>query len=512
MKWKQWAVLTAILWIGIMSLSGCAENVPAVGEFSQTVPAAETAAQFAQADLGAGTGDAAGVESLTLSQLLAYQSPYQGWMSDQYKRQLSREQTLIYQSILYAADQGYPYLRFPREWAQDEENLWDIYSYVALDSPLVESNVRESAWTAEDGYMQLENPAFSKAFLNKKQQAADKAKAIVAAMPDTCHSVPEKARYLYDYLTAYCVYEEYEDAAACQSYLYDALCEGHSICDGFSNALTLLYQMAGIPSFEKMRLGEASASDKDSSADRSSRARGHVWVSAEIDGVYYNFDPTFDIGGADYSRAALSPLWFMFPDGDEEHKPVFGGEGLPACTSGEVGTYVRDMEAGKADTADTLAPRVMQVLEENRWADQSYARIWFDTSPGKALVRRLIDDLSERLGETNWPNWMLIYRQQDRLLVISVCMVYDGTDNQESLVRHVSDQLQQFNTDGFGYAVVQFGVQGGKAAGENLLASLQDTLSAAAVNTKVYGDSFEGSDGNFCYWQYWLRQPLPAAL
>lgn len=511
MNRRKWGALAAALWLGLLSLSGCIESFPSGGATSRTAPAEEAAAQFSQVDFGAGMGDTTGAASLTMSQLLAYQSPYQERMSDQYKRPLSHEQTLIYQAILYAADQGYPYLRFPREWARDQENLWDVYSYVALDSPLVESNVRKSTWTAANGYMRLENPAFSKAFLDKKRLAVEKAEEVVAAMPDTCRSAQEKAWYLYNYLTAYCVYEEYEDATACQSYLYDALCKGRSICDGFSNALTLLYQVAGIPSFEKMRLGEAAGQEKDSSADRDSRQRGHVWVSAEIDGVFYNFDPTFDIGGEDYSRAALSPLWFMFPDGDEEHKPVFGGAELPACTTGEVGAYVRDMSAGKADTADSLAPRVMEVLEENRWADQSYARIWFDSQPGKALVSRLIDDLSERLGETDWPNWMLVYRQQDQLLVISVCMVYDGTDSQESLMRHVTDQLQQFNTDGFGYAVVQFGVQGGKSAGEKLLADLQGSLTAAGIDTQVYGDSFESSDGDFRYWQYWLRKPFPAA-
>ena len=519
MNRRKWAVLAAAVSIGALCLSGCARwLLPSRGDTSRTGQTEAAAAHFSKEKFWSGeaTGDAAlmkdKAETMTSEELLAYQSPHHEWMTDQYKRQLSQEQTLIYQAILYASDQGFPYLDFPAEWAQEQENLWDIYSYVALDSPLVESNVRESTWTAEKGSIQLENPAFSEVFLNKKRQAVEKAETIVAAMPDSNRTSQEKARYLYDYLTAYCVYEEYEDAASCQSYLYDALCEGRSICDGFSNALSLLYQCASIESFEKMRLGTAvTAPEKDSSTDRIDRRRGHVWVSAEIEGVYYNFDPTFDIGEENVSRAALSPLWFMFPDGDEEHKPVFGGGVLPACTAGEVGALVRDMTAGKADTADSLTPRVMDILEDNYWADQSYARIWFDTAPGKPLVRALIDDVSERIGEKDWPNWMLIYRQQDHLLVISICMVYDGADAPDSVIRHASEQLRQFNADGFGYAVVQFDVEDGEASGRALLDDLRDAVEAAGIDTPVYGDSFESSDGDFRYWQYWLRKPFPAA-
>lgn len=514
----------AALWMALF-LAGCSVTTglfptESSGQTGQQDEGDSLSAHFAGQPLweedagGIAVAAAAPEKTMTQEELLAYESRYGEWMSDVYKEQLSETTTLIYQAILYAADNGYPYLDIPLVWAIEEDNLWDVYSYVALDSPLVESNVRQSTWLVGEGYVQLTNPAFGPAFLDKKEQAVKKAQAVVAAMPDTCVSDQEKARYLYDYLTTYCIYEDYADDTICQSYLYDALCENRGICDGFSNAMTLLLQCAGIPAFEKMRLGTA-ALGEESSAGASSAPQGdypeddgsgHVWVQATLDGVYYNLDPTYDIGEADYCRAALAPMWFMFPDGDSLHTPVFAGEWLPACEQGEVGAFARDLTVTAEESLESLTQQAAEMLIQNRRGEDSYVRIWFEGGVSQDVLRPLVDRLYDRLQQEGWPDGMMLVRQQQELVAVNFGAIYEG-DAQEA-AGEIAGRLQAYNDIGYGQAIVRFDAQTGKADGEELLIQLQQQVEQAGVDTRVYGNTFDGGDDRYCYWQYWLQQPV----
>lgn len=517
------ALALAVLWM-ICLLIGCNRIVPIPdGDSSLGFAPVTEAAHFARQPLWktAATGQggvAASSPEVTLTQeeLLTYESPYQALISDVYKRQLDTEQVLIYQTILYAADNGYPYLDFPLRWADGQDNLWDLYSHVALDSPLVESNVRQSDWVAGDGCLQFCNPAFGSAFLAKKQQALEKARAIVAAMPASHVSDEDKARYCYEYLITHCVYESYADNTICQSYLYDALCEGHGICDGFSNALTLLLQCCGIPAFEKMRLGSMMV-EEDSAADVSAaddgdiilekHRQGHVWVSAAIDGAYYNLDPTYDIGDESHCQIALTPYWFLFPDGDADHGSVFAGNGLPACKQGEAGVFVRDITASQQELEEDVIDRAAAFMEQHCRGDDAYVRIWFAGGAETSRVKRVTTGLYKRLRRGNWSMGFMMTQQQGDVVAISFCPAYAADSDLEQTALQMAARLQDYNDAGYGHAVVQFNIEEGEGSGRELLFLLQQEIRRTGLDTWVYGEAFDGGDERFCYWQYWLPQP-----
>ena len=69
-----------------------------------------------------------------------------------------------------------------------------------------------------------------------------------------------------------------------ESYFYDAVCTGKSLCDGYSNMLSILFHLIGVECCEAM------GQDNDGQS-------GHTWVVAKLDGEFYNFDPTFEDTG-----------------------------------------------------------------------------------------------------------------------------------------------------------------------------------------------------------------------
>ena len=86
-------------------------------------------------------------------------------------------------------------------------------------------------------------------------------------------------------------YIEYEETSGI-NYLYDAMCKGESLCDGYSNMLMLLFNLAGIRSCEAM--GDDVENDDLLTEEELMESKGHTWVVAMYDGEYYNFDPTYD--------------------------------------------------------------------------------------------------------------------------------------------------------------------------------------------------------------------------
>ena len=86
---------------------------------------------------------------------------------------------------------------------------------------------------------------------------------------------------------------EYEDRDD-ESYFYDAVCKGQTLCDGYSNMLSLLFNLIGVECCEAMGY------DKEDEA-------GHTWVVAKLDGEYYNFDPTYE----DTKEEAYQPWWYF---------------------------------------------------------------------------------------------------------------------------------------------------------------------------------------------------------
>ncbi len=248
-----------------------------------------------------------------------------------YYRLLSDEEKQLYHYYEYAMDNGYSFIRVNRELLSPDTPATKVLDYLSLDSAFLEQNLYSVGvmpvtdthtfdwWLdlpAIEALRQYEVVNFSKTKLEQKQQAVAEAKKIVAAMPNGLTDM-EKALYFYRYLGENVEYVDVENVGdAC--YLYDALCVKKTNCDGYSNAYALLCQMVDIPCFEKKYESNEEGVD------------GHTWVCVQIDGAWYNVDPTASVEVLQDDIVGEALHYFCFSDSRQQYTPTYG-ELLPAC-------------------------------------------------------------------------------------------------------------------------------------------------------------------------------------
>ena len=247
-----------------------------------------------------------------------YVSQYKTLRSNIYFNALSVEHQQVYLALEYALENSYSNILVDSMFVSSADEIIMIAEYLSLDSPLLEQNLRfecgsfNSSIPVEitdfytdyadfDGYyLTLYN--FSADFFNKKLLAVEAVREVVAELPESLSQF-EKAERLYKMLAQnveYAVYEDDDGETAVFEYLYDALVTGKTQCDGFANALSLLYRLAGIEAAEKMY------SSKDE--------MGHTWTAFEIDGKWYNADASTDAFIPKKDCSMGSGLRFAFSD------------------------------------------------------------------------------------------------------------------------------------------------------------------------------------------------------
>lgn len=225
-------------------------------------------------------------------------SEYAAYRSDLYFNALSPEEQTVYLAFEYALENSYSNVLIDYALVDEAEALEKILEYFALDSPLLEQNLRfnlgtfDSSYPVEilglyesyanfDGvYITVDN--FSSELWEKRMEALEAAKKWVAELPQSLSDF-EKAEKLYLNLAKSVEYITYNnDDDTVYPYLYDALVTGKTHCDGHANALSLLLRLAGIDACEK----NYTSADPDEA--------GHTWVTFNIDGKWYNADSTSD--------------------------------------------------------------------------------------------------------------------------------------------------------------------------------------------------------------------------
>lgn len=200
--------------------------------------------------------------------------------SEFFRKNLSDNEKVVYDSILYAYSVGYNYIGFSTK-TFTPEMLSKASFYVLCDNPFIEINLERTILT-RNNFVYLFFPNMNEEKKEQNELAYEKALSIVESIPKEFETEYEVAKYLYEYLvcnTAFTTDENYNSNTVCA--LYDALCGGTTNCDGFSNALTMLFNMAEIECFSVFYAGDATSA-------------GHAWCVAEIDGSYYHLDPSND--------------------------------------------------------------------------------------------------------------------------------------------------------------------------------------------------------------------------
>ncbi len=229
------------------------------------------------------------LETLDKDELLSYKSSFQDITSAYYKDQISGDMLLPYMAMLYALEFGFERAYFS-SFELSVDDIYQSYSYLTCDNPFFESNYNLDVEYLMPPQGDLETPVFyclkttalESGNFERKLQAYEKAKEMVLSLPAALEDEEGKAEYLYRKLINTTHYISY-DVNEKPDYLYDALVLGRSNCDGFANALAMLYNLAGIESVLSIGMDEGN---------------GHAWVTAKLSGSFYHFDPTYDSDAA----------------------------------------------------------------------------------------------------------------------------------------------------------------------------------------------------------------------
>ncbi len=225
---------------------------------------------------------------LSAEELAGYESAYAAASGQYYKEAFTERHgaagAAVYNAVFYALDHSYAYIAVPLALSADMD-LMDAVYYAVYDHPLLEENSTAQLFASEQAYFGRDVsrriiylPSISAERLQGKEKAVEIAGEIVADMPAGTDA--ECARYLYHWIVENVRYTESADYNSTNpNYLYDAFVEKETNCDGFSNAYTLLMNLAGVECFN--------VSDAPAEGEV-----GHTWNILKLDGKYYHADPT----------------------------------------------------------------------------------------------------------------------------------------------------------------------------------------------------------------------------
>ena len=273
---------------------------------------------------------------LTLDELLAWTNPYESYSSYYFYKTLNTEEQYIYHALEYAMVNSYEFTNIDSKIniLTDRCNL--IVQYLAVDTPLLEQNVISSCSANHNNkydYAVDENrvvsvPLYSKKIQvnnfrpeqwKKKMSALEEAEKVFAQFKKHDTDI-ELAEEIYRYVAKNIEYIPYENENGfyrghLSPFLHDAFINKKTHCDGFANALALLFAMAGFEQVEKEGYNDEI---------------GHTWNCVKLDGVWYNCDATAESWIPKKSTSMGAGPFFAFSDQLVAYEQKWSDK-YPAC-------------------------------------------------------------------------------------------------------------------------------------------------------------------------------------
>ena len=338
-----------------------------------------------------------------VAELMEYESIYPDCNGTWFRDQLSGEDLLLYNSYLYALE--HRYIGFTL-YVEDSDKDFDyIREALSLDSPFLEQNFsdyeRTNKWPVnhwgESIGVSIEQ--FTDSRWDMKLEALEKCRQIVANIPAECVTQEQKMLYLYQYVcdnVEYVAYEEIVD----EDHLYDAVCKGEAVCDGYSNMLNLLFNLIGVECCEAM--GDNVENWETATEEEIANANGHTWVVAKLDGQFYNFDPTFEDSSEDGSGTA----YFGYSDDRVSVKYLDCEELRPKCT--DISRDFPNADAVITDAKDSsqrkdLAKQIRQRMKEDQLVTLVGVHGELSDKEVKSYVRKCLDQVGGiKEGSYSW--------------------------------------------------------------------------------------------------------------
>lgn len=246
-------------------------------------------------------------EILAAHELSRYETPYGDAKSDIFYSSMDADAKLVYDMLIYAFDNGYERACFSTRTLNGDD-VADCVKLLAADHPFFEAsmelNLASVTCGSANGPVTFFSFSLSSLDAKNRQQKLDaylKAQEILQSVQGNglaagTNDEGELALALYSYVTHNIKYEE----TPTPSYLYDALVSGETVCDGYAEAVCLLYNLAGIECV--CVPGEVTGTGT------------HAWNIAKIDGEYTQLDATFDASAGLCQYSGCPGVYFRLSD------------------------------------------------------------------------------------------------------------------------------------------------------------------------------------------------------
>ncbi|MBQ2253232.1 MAG: hypothetical protein II328_04535, partial [Clostridia bacterium] len=284
-----------------------------------------------------------GAHLVTAEEIGEYVPLFSAYDSKVYYDTLTEAEQLIYRAFQYALDHSFQEILISEDLkAAAKLRPAEILELLSLDSAHLEQNHFETGQGMErflvtgaryyggeeetpmiEGY-RITVFSFAKEREEKRLEALEVAKKIDFGFSADATQA-EMARAIFRWLGENVTYDE----KSTDDFLYGALVDGKTICDGYANAFQLLCGIHGIECCEKMT--------DFTKLDYGEGRMGHTWNMANLDGVWYNVDPTAS------ENAVGETVWQMGYSDEMDPNYTAYASRLPTAT-GDAFVYVGHFE------------------------------------------------------------------------------------------------------------------------------------------------------------------------
>ncbi len=358
-------------------------------------------------------------EYVTTEEIEKYETTTDKYNQGVYYATLNEREKVVYKAYQYALDNNYVYTYVDESMLEEsDKSAMDIIVFLSLDSAIVQQNLSSVEYTSShtlynyfywqevskdvDCYI-VSAETFSKERMEKVSKAVKELEKVEFDFQGDTEK--DKAWEIFQYVEDNVDYFPDEDNETStektnsKDYLYSAVFDGVTNCDGFANMYSLLCQMNGIKCFEKV-----STPEKEDES-------GHTWNAVCINGKWYNVDCTesvYDDSVDEESIEIYEFLNFGFSDRLQTEKSDYQNI-TPPCNENLIPIDAEFSSPAKSGVASKIA-------ESIRNSDEDRAIVVFTTydegdfkDTAQGVVNRL---------------WSTIYYIIDERANATICYVY----------------------------------------------------------------------------------------
>lgn len=257
-----------------------------------------------------------------------------------------------------------------------EGQISNVFQALCYDNPMLFCLENQFGW-GKSG----KNTFIEFHYANTVQECSEKAAKMEQAVDEAMQHLRggmddfEKELALHDWLAARC---EYEESGSSAYTAYGALVNGKAVCEGYSKAMQLLLNRAGISGF--LITGQAVTNGV---------AGGHMWNIVTVNGKNYHLDVTWNVPKG--AGRLIQHAYFNLTDEQISADHSGFDEKQSNCTAGKENYFVR--MGTLFDSYDALLEKLPDVVADILSDGNNTVEFRFtDNETYETAVRKLFED------------------------------------------------------------------------------------------------------------------------